>query len=1550
MTAHLEELLRDCTVLVCDEHGNPAGSGFFAAPGTVVTAAHVVDAAGEGITVRWKGSPVDVLDVEWKDPRGPLDDGQWDLPDLALLRLDANAAPGHPCVLLGDGRAGAKVLGEGYTRDLSGGHAPDSVRLELESARPIGSVTVFKCKDSVVDDGFSGGPLLDVAAGRVVAVIKGQRTGPIALGGVAVGVSVLRDRYPDLWTANERFHYSDRRWEFARLNDSQTTDPARATAAFLRLVQRAIGRRPAILPPGGSRPDIHQIPSVRVLPLDARDSAAGRGDGSLDEMGPRDVGFDGVIRWSPLRASWRAVVLRGMPGHGKSWLLNTHADTIAGDALSRLADDADAWASVPVPILVDCAALGRLLPDHVTHDGVLDALVMSVRQEADSLDGTSLDAVVRLAHADGRLVSCLDALDEVGTADWEKVRQALPILVEHNNRLLVTSRPYSQLRTHTSSLGGCLHAEVIGFSAGQVFAFARGWFSGDTTRGEELEAELLDRPELRDLARVPLLGAFLCSLAAEGDQVRVLPTTRAQIYQSVILGALSGRWRDPGQQAVDPDNPPEPKLRLNILADAVGRLGRPWRSRVDRFPRAELAAALREHPRYALAESEAQARWWAWHSLRPTAADRIRPPGRDPLIWEYMFDGLLAHDVSDSGEPALRFVHPVLGEFCAAAHVAALEEAELREVVEAHRWFDASWQEVWPLTADLMTEPDTLVALLVDSPSDAWFEQTFLASRCLAAAGARVRPELRERVVSRVLVAARRWRPFDRDRALVHLGDLVRARLTEAVDAAHALLGDDPGVAARMKIASALAETGDDTGLEIVRASLTDSGIPAAYRAWCARSAVLVEDAAGLAALLAAIKGARTVGELKLLVGAVPVESRVGGDLALQILRDQRVHGTIRAAVGSAVVHAGGEQRIRLAKKLAGTPLTSWGVRAALIAELLSVGEDDVLPLGLKLFDDPNLSAAQRVPLVEALIRCGQTAVVPRAVAMLERGDVYWDQRRRLAGSIAEVGGVGVEELLRQVRSALPIELKMRPIIALVEVGECLELAAELVADTGAPSWIRSRVATSLLHRGYLSVPHDVLDALATEPDPRHQFQGELITAMLARKVPGARDAARALLARSAASNDPDEVQSQFIADLTTAGSEGQNALVDIAQDSDLPEEDRALAVIALGDVAPDAAARLDSELSDQVSRFTDSRMTLLLGDKGVVELADRLVGLLDDEPAVYGTLFRLLGSSRADRELVERLLPAGHRATGDAAPGPRPAMKIGTDYLEGAGLAWSSEAERDFLLGWIMSRLEERVGRKITVFLTPDQLNEFGQLESAEQGVDFLATRSAGYPELVLSQMEAVQDEIRRDPSTIPPFEARDVPPLRRLAFVADTLNEWVDVTRTRGEVTGTAFFRLNARTIVTKEAQALLVVACRMTQTLNPYEGHLYLVEMALRDGTEATVRRMTEPVRMYDLMREFLSDGNGGALLDTALARLALAPRSEVAWFYGALGAALQEQPELSVRLMQMCGQSASEEQRSDGLTTLDRQAARFGWPDDLVRRLRAALGDDGAQDGS
>lgn len=1002
---------------------------------------------------------------------------------------------------------------------------------------------------------------------------------------------------------------------------------------------------------------------------------------------------------------------------------------------------------------------------------------------------------------------------------------------------------------------------------------------------------------------------------------------------------------------MDPDEPPEPKLRLDILADAVGRLGRPWRSRVDRFPRAELAAALREHPRYALAESEAQARWWAWRSLRPTAADRIRPPGRDPLIWEYMFDGLLAHDVSDSGEPALRFVHPVLGEFCAAAHVAALGEDGLREAVEAHRWFDASWQEVWPLTADLMAEPDTLVALLVDSPSDAWFEQTFLASRCVAAAGPRVRPELRERVVSRVLAAARRWRAFDRDRALIHLGDLVRARLPEAVAAAHALLADDPGVAARMKTAAALAETGDDVGLEIVRASLTDQGIPAAYRAWCARAAVVVEDPAGLAALLAAVKGARRVGELKLLVGAVPVESRVGGALALQILRDQRVHGTIRAAVGSAVVHAGGEERIRLAKELAGTPLTSWGVRAALIAELLSVGEDDVLPLGLDLFDDPNLSATQRVTLVEALIRRGQTTVVPRAVAMLERSDVYWDQRRRLAGSIAEVGGAGVRELLRQVRSPLSLELKMRPIIALVEVGECLELAAELVADTGAPSWVRSRVATSLLHRGYPSTSHDVLRALAAEAVPGHPFQGELITAMLARRIPGAGDAACALLARSAASKDPEQVQNQFIADLTTAGPEGRAALVRIARDDGLSEEDRALAVIALGDTAPDEAARLALTLSGRVSRFTDSRMTLLLGDKGVVELADRLEGLLDEEPAVYGTLFRLLGSSRADRELVERLLPTGHRAAGHSAPEPRPTTKIGPEYLEGAGLTWSSEAERDSLVGWIMGQLEERVGRRISVFLTPDQLNEFGQLESAEQGVDFLATRSAGYPELVLSQMKALQEEIRQDPGRVPHFEARDVPPLRRLSFVADTLNEWVNVTRTRGEAAGTGFFERNARTIISEDARDLLVLACRMTPALNPYRGHLYLVQMALRDGGKTTLRRMTEPARMYDLMRDFLSEGDGSGLLDTALARLALSPRSEVAYFYGALGAALTEHPDLSVRLMQESGRLAAPGQRADGLATLNEQALRFGWPDDLVRRLREALGgdDDGDGDG-
>ncbi|MFF7262277.1 trypsin-like peptidase domain-containing protein [Streptomyces sp. NPDC008159] len=1544
MTGNLEKILRDCTVLITDRHGKAVGSGFFVTESLVLTAAHVINDAAGSAQVNWNGNTLRSITTEWMDPPEPTEFGVWPLPDLALLRVH-DAVEGHPAVLLGERAPGSALLAEGYTRGTSSGYAPDSARLEFETIRPEGGISVIKCKDSIIDDGLSGGPVLDLKSGEVVGVVKGQRTGQVPIGGIAISVSILRERYSELWMANVRFHHTDRRWEFARLNSSEVTDPAKATRGYLQLIKRVIAMRPAILPPGAHMADIHQLPSIRPLPQGADARPEAQQDVAFDELELGDVRVNTVFQWKPLGVSWRSIVLHGMPGAGKSWLLSNHADAIADDALNNLKEGQTDPLSLSVPIVVDCAVLGNALPDIITRDSVLKALISTIKNKAeDDSPALSIDAVARLAYEDGRLVSCLDALDEVSLADRQKVRQALPILAERGNQLLITSRPSRALRLDTAALTGCFTAEVVGFSPGQVLSFARAWFLRDPTRKGNVETELIKRTELRELARVPLLAAFLCQLASEGDHVQVLPSTRVEVYKAVLLGALSGHWHDPTQQALDQDNPPDPLLRLRILASAVGQLSRSWRSGIDRYSRTDLATALRTHPDHDRAATEAQTRRFAWQALRPQASGQ--PPQLvDPLIWEYMFDGIMAHDLSESSRLAVRFAHPVLGEFCVAEYVASLSEHDLRRVVEEHRWFDSPWQEVWAMAASLMKEPDTLVDLLVNSPTDSWFEQTFLASRCVASAGIKVRPEMRSRVVSRVISAARSWRSFDRERALAHLGALIQARVGEAISAGHSLLNDsDTLQSTRLRTAASLAETGDQIGLEIARQSLNRRDIPAAYRAWCARAVLIVEDFEGIAALQKDIKGARKVNELRTLISAIPVESKAGGDLAAQVLGDQEVHMQIRSLLGSALIRSGNHHRVQAAKDVANTTLTVWNLRAALISELLAVGEEDMLELGLGLFDDPNLSADRRVTLLESLIQRGETSVLPRALEMLARGDIGWEHRRRLARALVELGPSGIEELRTQVDSALAIELKMRHIIALVEVGECLDVATQVVVDPGTPAWIRARVATGLLDRGYLSLPEDVLMNLAIDPDPGHEFQDELIISMTHRNISSARKAAQDLLLRARKADHFYSGSANFIANLATAGTTGKEIVGQIAQDERFAEEDRALAIISMADIAPREAAELALTLHDKFSTFTESRLIILLATKGVIEVADLLSPLVKREPAAYRALFQLLSGPRTSVKIIQPFLPIGEQATKSPPPENVPPISPDAEFLREVGLTWSSEAELQAIMHWVEGTIRKKVNAKLFTFLTVSQLEELERLEDAEQQFEFLASRTGGYSELVQDQTKVMRDEIRANPSIVPQFKpAESMVPMDRLSYVSATLSEWVTVTLSNGPQASSQFLRDNAPVFVTEEGLGLINLACQMTKAWNPYEGHQFLMMIALRDGLAATCQLMEDPDAMHNLLRDYLNEGSGADLLYAALAGLLMEPESEVVFFYGALGAAIIDHKALSLSLMHKSGQRASESQRQDGLATLRDEAERFEWPAEFVEELNGALAD-------
>lgn len=176
------------------------GSGFFIAPGWLLTCAHVVGKGGAAVcrgqsalSVTWQER---TADGAW-EPRGgtgtavvvaprpeagrPARD-PWPFPDLALVRV--TGADEVRCLWLGDREAGPRTplglygwsvqTGELGIRQGSGELAGSDARaLLLTGILPIG--------------GLSGGPVLDLRHGSVIGVIKGRRREE----GVAVPVTAL---------------------------------------------------------------------------------------------------------------------------------------------------------------------------------------------------------------------------------------------------------------------------------------------------------------------------------------------------------------------------------------------------------------------------------------------------------------------------------------------------------------------------------------------------------------------------------------------------------------------------------------------------------------------------------------------------------------------------------------------------------------------------------------------------------------------------------------------------------------------------------------------------------------------------------------------------------------------------------------------------------------------------------------------------------------------------------------------------------------------------------------------------------------------------------------------------------------------------------------------------------------------------------------------------------------------------------------------------------------------------------------------------------------
>lgn len=224
-----DDALPACCVRV-DVGGLHAGSGFFAAPGIVVTCYHVLrleelasEETGANISIVVPGGGrYEVLDAR---EYSPIDDD-----DLAILRVEP--ADDHALVLLDTGlRARDELHTFGFPRGFPNG-APAALVAEgwMETDRWL------KVAHGQVRSGMSGSPVLNIRTGAVCGILRSSDPG-VALGGYAVSVRRLFKLSPMLSSGNFRYHTTYRRNWFDLLPSKEQK---------LLLAQRTSG--PASLP------------------------------------------------------------------------------------------------------------------------------------------------------------------------------------------------------------------------------------------------------------------------------------------------------------------------------------------------------------------------------------------------------------------------------------------------------------------------------------------------------------------------------------------------------------------------------------------------------------------------------------------------------------------------------------------------------------------------------------------------------------------------------------------------------------------------------------------------------------------------------------------------------------------------------------------------------------------------------------------------------------------------------------------------------------------------------------------------------------------------------------------------------------------------------------------------------------------------------------------------------------------------------------------------------------------------------------------------------
>ena len=237
----LTELTEASVVKILSGRG---GTGFFVAPETIITCAHVVT-TGKTVTAE----NVIVADRHGSQLTGSVEampsqygrGNLWAYPDLCVIRL-LRPLEDQPVVPLGETSGDPEVYLTGFT-DVYENSRPGTVGARFSGSQGLVDGTARRIIGCSVPDGLSGGPVVDRAEGVVCGMVKA--TGARGTNeGLAIPAGAIKQYFSDIWEWNRQFGDPGGQWRALRnaLRDGADSRHYWLTETEWRALTEAAGR------------------------------------------------------------------------------------------------------------------------------------------------------------------------------------------------------------------------------------------------------------------------------------------------------------------------------------------------------------------------------------------------------------------------------------------------------------------------------------------------------------------------------------------------------------------------------------------------------------------------------------------------------------------------------------------------------------------------------------------------------------------------------------------------------------------------------------------------------------------------------------------------------------------------------------------------------------------------------------------------------------------------------------------------------------------------------------------------------------------------------------------------------------------------------------------------------------------------------------------------------------------------------------------------------------------------------------------------------------